>query len=557
MSNLCVDISNGSCKRSISDMQETRKPVLNDITFVFQDETKTSVSLSLLKKYPKSILFLTYENNENHIDDEDAYYIDSPPLSINHLVALLEKSDLDNIYILENERSMTIHSVLSEEKKQLFMNYYEIFNLLNITNVTMKFDFNEDIPYEYIYPSNLHIIFPKLETYTLYAFYYGFEKKVCVSPADTHYSTLFNIYKSVKRIYKMGRNSIYRGDFINGEQYINNKYSLSLITNTNKDDIIHKTTQGKKNQSILVHYKHTYSRDYEPNVMNKEKLYFSICFSYIDSNKKTYFHSYDNPENYQLIINTRMYPEYIQLFEDIITTHVFPNVTTIEIDINNMFIDIILEIVSLITKNNFPRLHIYIVKTVNSIELNYEEGQDDMFNMKDIRFFVSFLNEEEEEENNIKDSFEMNKCVINKLCNYKNVSINKLVLNLNLISEYDSEGIYTQLFSIPSKDLYIVENKGKYNENRFISELFSLLSTKPQYHLCSFNFENVLNYESTIINKYDNQTSEAINKYFHSLSASIKTINISYLPFIRSLFTISDLVDLCFWDKVRYHNNNR
>ncbi|KAK8807355.1 hypothetical protein WA158_004114 [Blastocystis sp. Blastoise] len=83
---------------------------------------------------------------------------------------------------------------------------------------------------------------------------------------------------------------------------------------------------------------------------------------------------FDNIQTMALnnFINCSMYPEYIQLFKDIITTHVFPNIKTLKIricDQHDPEIQLYKEILPLITRNNFPKLSIYTINYSTNFNL--------------------------------------------------------------------------------------------------------------------------------------------------------------------------------------------
>ncbi|KAK8797572.1 hypothetical protein WA158_005918 [Blastocystis sp. Blastoise] len=59
----------------------------------------------------------------------------------------------------------------------------------------MHDQFSEDIPYEYIYPSNLHELFPKLQIYNISFDYYPELECFRVPYSDLHYKRLYSIYK--------------------------------------------------------------------------------------------------------------------------------------------------------------------------------------------------------------------------------------------------------------------------------------------------------------------------------------------------------------------------
>ncbi|KAK8807267.1 hypothetical protein WA158_004026 [Blastocystis sp. Blastoise] len=212
-------------KRSLEPSESVCKHIRETVDFIFNDESRISVELSFLKKYPTSLLSKAVENSANYLQDEDAYYIDSSRFSVESLILLMEgKITLDSLpmneiceikkaanyffvnyigdvkvkievvlkglfqdfikqnnYSIEDEPNkegefskedhitpkLCIQGVITKERNEEFEQYSRLFDVLNIKRVLIKFYFSEDIPYEYIYPSNLHELFPQLEKYKL------------------------------------------------------------------------------------------------------------------------------------------------------------------------------------------------------------------------------------------------------------------------------------------------------------------------------------------------------------------------------------------------------
>ncbi|KAK8811527.1 hypothetical protein WA158_003261 [Blastocystis sp. Blastoise] len=73
----------------------------------------------------------------------------------------IERTSFDGIY------SLYIHDIFTDTRNQLFQKYSELFDFFSVKYIDLKYQFSEDIPYEYIYPSNLHEIFPKLQIYRI------------------------------------------------------------------------------------------------------------------------------------------------------------------------------------------------------------------------------------------------------------------------------------------------------------------------------------------------------------------------------------------------------
>ncbi|KAK8793339.1 hypothetical protein WA158_004698 [Blastocystis sp. Blastoise] len=435
----------------------------SEINFIFQDETRIKIPLSFLKKYPNSLLFLNYKNSENYQKDEKAYYIDSPPFCIDTFIEIVCHFIPLNSFSFEEliEIDKTIRYFLRDDYIEDDDNLYGSKKPLSITIYN---GFDDRIPYEYVYPSNLCEIFPKMERYNIKASYYPLKKYIPIKPTDIHYTLLYKEYKLQyyekyypesyweyrhehpeieKNIFKEDQIHIYL------KNIIENNESIEKI----KDEEIHheiidididideeiRNEKEEEKPDLYILSLSNYSREYNEEMIEKENKHLSLqehkidycfAFSFIDCNGiidkqhpilerdygnyndvlpyllnisickqiKYFTFYYNQPEflltvetppflrllkdsiyssleifNISKFINRRMYPEYLQLFIEIIRTHVFPNVTTLEIDL--VFLENSTEgidfgylntVLSLITRDRFPKLHIYILETFNT-----------------------------------------------------------------------------------------------------------------------------------------------------------------------------------------------
>ncbi|KAK8791059.1 hypothetical protein WA158_005690 [Blastocystis sp. Blastoise] len=495
------------------DISRERKSYIN---FIFQGENKISIPLYFLKTYPNSLLSLIYERPENYLEDDQAYYVDSPSLSIDKLMKIICNSDpldsfssdelidldktvefflgndswkyrllihdalvdilkkfiykynceLDNMKNIYSQTSfkMTVHDTFTEERNKLFYQYSHLFEYFNIDEVTLKYDFDDRIPYEYVYPHNLHELFPKLKNYSICASYYPLKKYLQIRPIDNHYFTLYKEYKRQyycthypEAYYK------YRQQHPEIENYrlIHHQIYLYPLNNHGNNEISKKEKEKEKNihheiipidideeirnekedekPNLYIESSSDYSRVYNEEMIKKEKehpsLYdkksiikFDILFTddngsiltdkqyplltLFDNNfndiflyfsnfqickqirsLSTHYITYDDILQLEIpplllllkdslfasleifdfsqFINEDMYPEYIQLFKDIISTHVFPNVTTLRMnsDITMFYENSIKDILLLITRDRFPKLSIYYLPFYDSYDL--------------------------------------------------------------------------------------------------------------------------------------------------------------------------------------------
>ncbi|KAK8809769.1 hypothetical protein WA158_000712 [Blastocystis sp. Blastoise] len=130
-------------------------------------------------------------NTNDFIEEEKSYCIDLLSLSIHKMIPFMENAEF--LDVLSSKDLISIYSdihyffgdesyedkikiytflwdslnnfivnnkyLITEERNELFCQYSPLFDFFSITIVTLKFDFSEDIPYEYIYHSNLHELF--------------------------------------------------------------------------------------------------------------------------------------------------------------------------------------------------------------------------------------------------------------------------------------------------------------------------------------------------------------------------------------------------------------
>ncbi|KAK8807245.1 hypothetical protein WA158_004004 [Blastocystis sp. Blastoise] len=458
--------------------------VSDSIEFVFKDEFTQSVPMYLLEKYPNSLLSLTYNDPAKFIKEKNAFFLGSPHLLIDKLIAYMEESlSLDSLsihevysiyktskyffhndnyecemmiyeYLVEamykimkennfeieppflynelKKRRLLINGIITKERNQLFLSYSGLFDLLNITNVVLEYSFCEDIPYEYIYPSNLHELFPKLEEYTIQPHYFSTKCTIQVKPIDPVYSIFYKQYlldyyhkQSPKEYY------LYQRRHTNYPRYSLNSYHIELCdtkkdeenNNINETSDIKKDEENNKNNNIKeikipmdideeirkqkeeekpilnITMSQYYSSEYNKQEMNKQNVdqkmkdmcnsddilaYIAnipICKQLYNYDDKS-FCGGDYPlqlnippflnileegffNTIQIIdllgfITPHSFDVYKEVLKRILTTRIFANVTTIRIRSMSLFdYNHEIELLSVITREHFPKLHIY------------------------------------------------------------------------------------------------------------------------------------------------------------------------------------------------------
>ncbi|KAK8801950.1 hypothetical protein WA158_006345 [Blastocystis sp. Blastoise] len=633
-------------KRAPGNSIESNKRQKANIDFNFQDETRISVPLQFLKKFPKSLLSITIENQNNYMESEDTYYIDSPSFSIKNTILFMEDViTLDSLtvnevfdvydtikYLFDDEAIeyiVKIEEYKEETIKEFKINYcyddednYDKYNDEN--KIIIKVDFSEDIPYEYIYPSNLHVIFPKLEIFEMKIGYYRKEISIRIPSSNCHYLFLYKEYNNIQE-HSISKCNLFINDEIKGvypydEDYeitTNNPEDSRLINdktirinnnnNNNKnirDDI--ETTEQENDEEkpdLFVHNIFEYSREYNEEQMkleqlgdnHKEKTFSLFTFTYNHNNeikdlkhpilKQSYTMCYDilkyilnipicknikeidtechsrsmkqlyippllkvlkegfldNLESIDIMnFIRRIIPEYIQLFKDILTTHVFPNITTLEIKkypVNDFDMFILKDILLFITKEHFPKLHIYNIHNcfrnslfletihvlfpislLNIIDTIYTDCNSYTFGIPiNLRMVENLMN--------TKDIHVESNCIPYTaiyerfwLSLYRSgiLNINTLCLNLNEIHNSINDYSLLDFNLFPFKCLYIVSEFELNDNNSLFYEFMNFL--------CAGNYETVTELKIT--------------------------------PFINFLFQNEKCIELPLWKNIEYIKMN-
>ncbi|KAK8791925.1 hypothetical protein WA158_005302 [Blastocystis sp. Blastoise] len=543
------------------------------IEFICREKTKLSVPLSFLNRYPKSIFAITYRvfkkkqadkhtfniyypdsllqhvflilNHELSIDSSiplkdlcDIYeiiieYGGPEALSfkisifeclVNILCDFLEKNncqvDRESLYNPEKGCKIAKYNPFTDETINSFRKHSLLFNFFNVNEVILKTYFFEDIPQEYIYPTEILDIFPKLEDYWIsLSFLY---EKTCIqiTPSDPHYNSLYKEYK--RQYYKKNYprsyvNFIELNDAYQRNHLKPNHVSLDINvsynndnddTDSDYDDCLVRNLPVAANDHITIDIDKEIENEkhkpvlYIPEISNYSRNYSELSFLFLRTKERNdpaclsscifniYFTGFDKGipylrnishpifkqvqgEDYEVLkyilqipvckqlrlasglynpplrlqvhtpsilralneglldsiqyicilnyIQYGAYPEHIEFFKNILTTHVFPNVTTLIItghgydDTNLLFQTSFLPY---ITRKNFPQLHIYDLR-----DYIYNTDNDVMEYLSTDIFQESFLQ--------LIDSIEItdNEYTISKL--YFPDSIFEKLVNIN------------------------------------------------------------------------------------------------------------------------------
>ncbi|KAK8789973.1 hypothetical protein WA158_006753 [Blastocystis sp. Blastoise] len=428
-------------KRSLEHPEPVSKHTKNTADFIFNDKSKVSVELSFLKKYPTSLLSKALENSANYLQDEDAYYIDSSRFSVDSLILLMEGKiapdslPMNEICEIKNAANYYFGNDIFDIKAkievtlQFFLSAFMKQNGCSIEDkqrngenkqtLLINVNFSEDIPYEYIYPSNLHELFPQLEEYEL--------KIPVIKLIKEIYIESFSLPSNKIRLHSRRNNA-------NNHQEEENIIHHEIIPINIDEEIQNEKITKKLNlytdsiyEYIPISHEQKLVKKSNETIISKEE-FSSYTFSFCDEDGhlntshptisrgrceppciqidnyllklpvfkqlrncldfgsyyqletvSPFFKSlsegiFDNIQIMELknFINCEMYPEYIQLFKDIITTHVFANIKTLKIYIYDELdhrIQLYKEILPLITRNNFPKLSIYTINYSTNFNL--------------------------------------------------------------------------------------------------------------------------------------------------------------------------------------------
>ncbi|KAK8791055.1 hypothetical protein WA158_005686 [Blastocystis sp. Blastoise] len=440
-------------------------------------------------------------------------------------------------------------NIITEERNQLFCQYSPLFDFFNITIVTLKFDFSEDISYEYIYPSNLHEVFPKLETFLIE----HIDKEINEEKNEIK-PDLFVILSSYSRDY-------------DAQQMEFEKKNLLLYNNKYISYMKFIFIQDGENPRVKIQF------DIPP-------LLITIRDGLVDT--IIIFNIFN-------FIQPGSYPEYIQLFKDIITTHVFPNATTLKITYYSydLYIPLLQDILQLITKNHFPKLHIYDISDIIRNEIHiykenykfvlfsesiiqlmdtiiydkdifsdilenvvvYPEISEAILNTNNTNYFTIQVYEMKYTRFDISQ-INLKKCIVkslilnanssqykilNKLRNcMKDINYNELqTLFINLNPDEDEEYEYDSNYDDYSDD----EDENIY-VNQYIYEYFSFLSVGNYKNVTTLSIDDITFYSihGYIKNKIKVETLQILYHFFSLFSNNLTRIKLTYCFFVSYIF---------------------
>ncbi|KAK8795561.1 hypothetical protein WA158_000218 [Blastocystis sp. Blastoise] len=315
---------------------------------------------------------------------------------------------------------LNIKGLITPKRKEELLYYSLLFKMMNVTKVEIRYDYALDIPLEYICPSCIKDIFPSLKELKITVTTNYKESELLLNPNSDEYikkySRLFEDYdyeinkqkkyeyytesdmNEYNKISTMDLNELYYSeDFINTynekRQYnelrklYKNIVSEAIYTNDYSNVEI-STTEDKYTLYDIVSIEYddkTNDKIFSINkVYTKHGISQLLCFRSYLSISKVIFNIVDYLHNDAIII-MKLFEEgvfdslttlsvkciktlsnkvYDNLFNKIMTTHVFPNVTELIYDDDDGSYQL-----SLLKKKCFPQLHI-----INyAIEINLDD----------------------------------------------------------------------------------------------------------------------------------------------------------------------------------------
>ncbi|KAK8809770.1 hypothetical protein WA158_000713 [Blastocystis sp. Blastoise] len=243
-------------------------------------------------------------------------------------------------------------------------------------------------------------------------------------------------------------------------------------------------------------------------------------------------------------------PEYIQLFKDIITTHVFPNVTTLKITYYSydLYIPLLQEILQLITRNHFPKLHIYDISDIirNEIHIYKENHKFVLFYESIIQLMDTIIYDKDILTNILKNVVfypEISEVLVNtNNTNYFTIQVYKMKytrfdisqINPKKLNPYENEEYEYDSDDEDDED----DEDENINVNQYIYEYFSFLSVGNYKNVTTLSIDDTTFYSihGYIKNKIKVETKQILYHYYSLFSNNLTRIELTYCFFVSYVF---------------------
>ncbi|KAK8805930.1 hypothetical protein WA158_002586 [Blastocystis sp. Blastoise] len=429
-----------------------------------------------------------------------------------------------------NKKEIDIDGLFTPQRKDELLYYSLLFKIMNITKVDIKYNYASDIPLEYICPSCIQDIFPSLE-----------ELKVIIT---THYKKTNQLLNPNSDEYIMEYSRLYYSD----EDKIKNSDDYEYYTESEMNEYNNMSsldTNKLDYTSVLID---SYNERREENML--PKLYKYVVDEAIYKNdyseiRKTAKHL-DDYSQYNASIMAKALEEGVldssttlsvfciiyltnkideNLFNRIMTTHVFPNVTELIYDDDDLLFQL-----SSIKNECFPKLHIInydIHIDVNNFESLFPKNLMSMIDTSHIDRIDS------DQKNEIT-------CLLNKLVYTHSIHIDGIVdftdseniLKLDYFEKYNQN---IDCIDITFEEEEEEENNNNNNEehsddkqpskNDIRNSLSKFLKSSVLQHLnkltVSFEEDSSINYLKWVSSLFDNNMFNTI----HELTLNLFSID--------------------------------
>ncbi|KAK8810565.1 hypothetical protein WA158_007140 [Blastocystis sp. Blastoise] len=317
--------------------------------FSFQDESQLWIPTSFFTKYPQFPFYGIIQNSDIYKDGKYSVTIDSEMQSdlLFHIKMLFNNYLKENIYTECNSKStmhmyhsyrkrIVINGLVTPKRKEELLHYSLLFEMMNVTKCKIIYQYTPNIPSEYIHPSCIKEIFPSLEKLEISVITNYIKSDTLLNPNTDEYM------KEYCRFCRQDK--YYIRDDENYEYYTQSEMDQYNTISSSK---LRKSTYNKTNNPELCDLK-----------VNTECDDIDIGHFVIPIMKAFEAGVFDITQWNKLLGNDQLIR--------IMTTHIFPNITTLVYDDHDVCFQL-----SSIKKEYFPKLHVLCYNT-NINKYNFE-----------------------------------------------------------------------------------------------------------------------------------------------------------------------------------------
>ncbi|KAK8807357.1 hypothetical protein WA158_004116 [Blastocystis sp. Blastoise] len=266
-------------------------------------------------------------------------------------------------------------------------------------------------------------------------------------------------------------------------------------------------------------------------------------------------------------IRPGLYPEYIQLFKNIITTHVFPNVTALKITYYSydLYIPLLQVILQLITRNHFPKLHIYDISDIiqNDTYIYKENYKFVLFSESIIQLMDTIIYDKDifsDILENVVVYPEISEAILNtNNTNYFTIQVYEMKytrfdisqINLKKLNpDEDEEYEYDSDYDYDEDDSH--DENENINVNQYIYEYFSFSSVGNYKNVTTLSIDDITFYSihGYIKNKIKVETIQMLYHFFSLFSNNLTRIELTYCFLVSYVF--NDCLSLPLLENINY-----